>query len=58
MALIKSTKYNEVEAYLLGLRDGVYRIGDIIDTILQIDNFKGKTLPKISPTGIPPSYPK
>ena len=57
MALIKSIKISEVEASLLGLRDGVYRIGDIIDTILQIGNFKGKTLPKVSPTGIPPSYP-
>jgi len=56
MALIKSTKYNEVEAFLLGLRDGVYSVGDIIDAILQIGNFKSKTFPKISPTGIPPSY--
>jgi hypothetical protein len=54
----KSTKYSEVEAYLLSLRDGVYCVGDLINAILQIGNFKSKTFPKISPTGIPPSYPK
>ena len=56
--LINSTKRNEVESFLLGLRDGVYSVGDLIDAILQISNFKSKTLPKISPTGIPPSYPE
>jgi hypothetical protein len=52
----KSTKYNEVKSYLITLHDGVHNVGEIIDTILHIDNFKSKTLPKISITGVSPKY--
>ena len=56
MNIFKNTQKSKVEAYLLTLRDGVYNVGDLIDMIQHIDNFKSKTLPQISPTGIPPKY--